>query len=190
MGKQTAKDKIEKLRAKIRYHEYRYYVLDEPTISDAEYDRLVNRLKRLEAENPEEVSSDSPTQRLTYLPEQGDLFLPFQTFHHTIPMVSLDNTYYSDDLLSFDRRVREGSGREQVDYITEHKFDGASVALHYKNGLLFIGLTRSDGITGEDVTPNVRTVRSIPLKIEPKALKKAKLRMDFSVRGEIMMPRK
>jgi len=179
------KQEIEELRDKVHYHDYRYHVLDDPEISDAAYDRLMNRLKELEAAHPELVTPDSPTVRVGGPPREG-----FSTVRHARPMLSLDNAFSYDALRAWDRRVREGSGREKIEYITEHKFDGLSISLQYENGALARGVTRGDGTTGEDVTPNVKTVQSIPLRVDAASLKKAKLPADFEVRGEIMMPRK
>jgi DNA ligase (NAD+) len=181
----AVKAEIEKLREKLRHHEYLYYVADEPEISDAAYDRLMNSLKELEAAHPELVTPDSPTVRVGGAPREG-----FQTVRHVRPMLSLDNAFSYDDLRNFDRRVREGIGREEIEYIAEHKFDGLSISLQYENGLLVRGVTRGDGTTGEDVTPNVKTIRSVPLRVDAAALKKAKLPGDFEVRGEVMMTRK
>ncbi len=181
----NVKKEIEELREKLRYHEYRYYVLDEPEISDAAYDRLMNRLKELEAAHPELVTPDSPTVRVGGAPREG-----FQTVRHARPMLSLDNAFSHDALRDWDRRVRQGSGREKIEYIAEHKFDGLSISLQYEDGVLARGVTRGDGTTGEDVTPNVKTIRSIPLRVEAAVLKKTKLPADFEVRGEVMMTRK
>jgi DNA ligase (NAD+) len=181
----NVKKEIEELREKLRYHEYRYYVLDEPEISDAAYDRLMNRLKGLEAAHPELVTPDSPTVRVGGAPREG-----FQTVRHARPMLSLDNAFSYDALRDWDRRVREGSGKEKIEYIAEHKFDGLSISLQYEDGVLTRGVTRGDGTTGEDVTPNVKTIRSIPLRVEAVVLKKTKLPADFEVRGEVMMTRK
>ena len=184
-AKAAVKGEIEKLREKLRHHEYLYYVADEPEISDAAYDRLMNSLKELEAAHPELVTADSPTVRVGGTPREG-----FQTVRHVRPMLSLDNAFSYDDLRNFDRRVREGIGREEIEYIAEHKFDGLSISLQYQGGVLVRGVTRGDGSTGEDVTPNVKTIRSIPLRVDAAALKKAKLPGDFEVRGEVMMTRK
>ncbi len=181
----NVKKEIEELREKLRYHEYKYYVLDEPEISDAAYDRLMNRLKELEAAHPELVTPDSPTVRVGGAPREG-----FQTVRHARPMLSLDNAFSNDALRDWDRRVRQGSGREKIEYIAEHKFDGLSISLQYEDGVLARGVTRGDGTTGEDVTPNVKTIRSIPLRVEAAVLKKTKLPADFEVRGEVMMTRK
>jgi DNA ligase (NAD+) len=181
----SVKKEVEELREKLRHHEYRYHVLDDPEISDAAYDRLMEKLKGLEAAYPDFVTSDSPTSRVGAPPREG-----FQTVRHTRPMLSLDNAFSFEALRDFDRRVREGIGRESIEYIAEHKFDGLSIALWYEDGVLVRGITRGDGTTGEDVTPNVRTIRSIPLRIEKELTKKAKLPGLFEVRGEVMMTRK
>ena len=181
----NVKQEIEELREKLRYHEYRYYVLDEPEISDAAYDRLMERLKELEAAHPELVTPDSLTVRVGGAPREG-----FQTVRHARPMLSLDNAFSYDALREWDRRVREGSGKEKIEYIAEHKFDGLSISLQYEDGVLVRGVTRGDGTTGEEVTPNLKTIRSIPLRVDAFALKKAKLPADFEVRGEVMMTRK
>jgi DNA ligase (NAD+) len=176
---------VERLREKLRHHEYLYHVMDNPEISDAAYDRLMNQLKSLEAANPKLVTPDSPTQRIGGAPREG-----FQTVQHRTPMVSLDNAFSFEELGNFDRRVRQATGREKIEYTTEHKFDGLSMSLLYENGSLVRGVTRGDGRTGEDVTPNVRTIRSIPLNLDPARLKKAGLAGTFEVRGEGIMTRK
>src|SRR6266853_133128 len=179
------KNEIEDLREKLRHHEYRYYVADDPEISDAAYDRLMGKLKELEAAHPELITADSPTVRVGGAPRAG-----FQTYQHARPMLSLDNAFSYDALREFDRRVREGSGQQKIEYIAEHKFDGLSISLQFKDGVLVRGVTRGDGTTGEDVTPNVKTIRSIPLRVDAAVLKKIKLRADFEVRGEVMMTKK
>jgi len=181
----SIKKEIEQLREKLRHHEYRYYVLDDPEISDAAYDKLMERLKALEAAHPELITPDSPTVRVGGTPREG-----FQTVRHARAMLSLDNAFSYDALRDFDRRVREGSGKEKIEYIAEHKFDGLSISLQYAGGKLVRGVTRGDGTTGEDVTPNVKTIRSIPLQVDAGVLKKAKLPPDFEVRGEVLMTRK
>jgi len=181
----SIKKEIEELREKLRYHEYRYHVLDDPEISDAAYDKLLAKLKELETAHPELVTADSPTARVGAPPRAG-----FQTVRHSRPMLSLDNAFSFDALGDFDRRVREGVGRTAIEYIAEHKFDGLSISLVYEDGSLMRGVTRGDGTMGEDVTPNVRTIRSIPLRISDEVLKKAKVPGSFEVRGEIIMTRK
>lgn len=180
-----AKHEIEELRDKLRHHEYLYYVLDQPEISDAAYDRLMKRLEELEAAHPALITPDSPTVRVGGTPREG-----FQTVQHARPMLSLDNAFSYDGLRDFDRRVRQGSGHEKIEYIAEHKFDGLSISLQYANGGLARGVTRGDGRTGEDVTPNVKTIRSVPLRVDLATLKKLKLPASFEVRGEVLMTRK
>ncbi len=179
----TTAKQIEKLREELRRHEYLYYVQDEPEISDVKFDRMLEELKRLEAEHPELVTPDSPTQRVGGTPRKG-----FETRQHSPAMMSLDNTYSTEDLEDFDRRVRELTGREKIDYVTEHKFDGLSISLVYDGGVLVRGVTRGDGTTGEEVTANVRTIRSIPLRVDAAELKKLRMPSNFEVRGEIIMP--
>jgi DNA ligase (NAD+) len=181
----AVKKEMEELREKLRYHEYRYHVLDDPEIADAAYDRMMNRLKELEAAYPELVTPDSPTVRVGGPPREG-----FTTVRHARPMLSLDNAFSYDALRDWDRRVREGSGQEKIEYIAEHKFDGLSISLQYEDGVLVRGATRGDGTTGEDVTPNVKTIRTIPLRVDAGVLKKIKLAASFEVRGEVMMTRK
>jgi DNA ligase (NAD+) len=187
MAKATVviRNEAETLREKLRYHEYRYHVLDDPEISDAAYDRLMNRLKELEAAFPELVTPDSPTVRVGGPPREG-----FTTVRHARAMLSLDNAFSFDALKDWDRRVREGTGREKIEYIAEHKFDGLSISLQYEDGVLVRGVTRGDGTTGEEVTANVKTIRSIPLRVDAPLLKKVKLPKSFEVRGEVMMTRK
>jgi DNA ligase (NAD+) len=180
-----AAKEIERLRDDIRRHEYLYYVQDQPEISDAAFDRLLEKLKKLEAEHPELVTPDSPTKRVGGQPREG-----FQTVRHKTPMVSLDNAFSFEALRDFDRRVRELTGRKEVEYIAEHKFDGLSMSLLYEKGLLARGVTRGDGTTGEDVTANVKTIRSVPLRVDAALLKKAGVPANFEVRGETMMSRK
>jgi DNA ligase (NAD+) len=179
------KKETEKLREDIRHHEYLYYVADEPEISDAAFDKLMNRLKSLEAEFPELITPDSPTLRVGGTPREG-----FTNVKHARAMLSLDNAFSFDALKDWDRRVREGTGHLVNEYIAEHKFDGLSISLQYEDGVLVRGVTRGDGTTGEDVSPNVKTIRSVPLRIDAAILKKLKLGKSFEVRGEIMMTRR
>jgi DNA ligase (NAD+) len=181
----SIKKEVEQLREKLRYHEYRYYVLDDPEISDAAYDRLMNRLKELETAHPELVTADSLTVRVGGAPREG-----FTKVQHARPMLSLDNAFSYEALRDWDKRVREGSGQEKIEYIAEHKFDGLSISLQYEEGVLVRGVTRGDGTTGEDVTPNVKTIRSIPLRVDAAVLKKIKLARSFEVRGEVMAARR
>jgi DNA ligase (NAD+) len=182
----TAK-RVEELRAALRHHEHLYYVMDAPEVSDAEYDALMNELKRLEAAHPELLTADSPTQRVGGKPAEG-----FQKVKHSRPMLSLDNAYSAEELADWDRRVHELAGSLPVEYMAELKMDGLSVALQYGpadggGSRLISGLTRGDGQTGEDVTSNIRTIRSVPLSIPAASLEKAHLTQAFEVRGEAVM---
>ena len=185
MAKATVAGQIERLREKLRHHEHRYYVLDEPEITDADFDRLLGQLQELEASHPALVTPDSPTQRVGGRPRAG--FVPVR---HRRPMLSLENATSYDELGEFDRRARELAGRETVAYVAEHKFDGLSLSLQYEDGVLARGVTRGDGATGEDVTPNVKTIRSAPLSVDAALLKKLGLPRDFEVRGEVIMTNK
>ena len=183
MPSKDAIKKIKSVRDKIRHHEYLYYVLDQPEISDADFDKLMQELKVLESAHPELIAPDSPTQRVGGKPREGFVKVP-----HSSPMLSLDNTYNEEELRGWERRVHELTGRNDVDYVCELKLDGMSLALTYEGGRLVHGVTRGDGSVGEDVTPNVRTVRSIPLSIDKEDLNKAGLPPNFEVRGELLMP--
>ena len=167
------------LRQELNRHSHAYYVLDTPTVPDAEYDKLFRELQALEQAHPELMSADSPTQRV------GGAPLPqFDQVHHTVPMLSLGNGFSDDDIVNFDRRVREGLQpfEGEVEYAVELKFDGLAINLRYENGVLVQAATRGDGATGENVTANVRTVYDIPLRLHgenpPKVL---------DVRGEVLM---
>ncbi len=146
------------LKKVLQFHEYRYYVLDNPLVADAEYDQLYKQLQRLEAEHPELITSDSPTQRVG-----SSLNASFITVPHLVPMLSLDNSYNAEDLFDFDRKARELTGLDLIEYCVEPKFDGASISLIYENDLLTRGTTRGDGVEGEDITGNIKQIRSIPL---------------------------
>ncbi len=187
MAETNAAKKIEKLRNQLRRHEHLYYVLDAPEISDAAYDALMNELKKLEAAHPDHVTPDSPTQRVGGKPAEG-----FKKAQHSRAMLSLDNAYSAEELADWDRRAHELAGKLPVEYTAELKLDGLSVALSYEPGTggaqLAMGLTRGDGQTGEDVTSNIRTIRSIPLSIAAEKLKKAGVPQGFEVRGEVVMP--
>jgi DNA ligase (NAD+) len=181
---------VAQLTELLRRHEYEYYVLDAPAISDAEYDTLMNQLKALEAEHPELLRPDSPTQRIGGRPAEG-----FQKVPHSRPMLSLDNAYNEEELRDWDRRVHELAGTLPVSYVAELKLDGLSLALHYEirpdgSAHLLRGLTRGDGQIGEDVTTNVRTIRSVPLGISAEKISKLGLKGEpgFEVRGEVVMP--
>jgi DNA ligase (NAD+) len=183
MSSPAIEKKIEALREKIRQHEYLYYVLDSPVVSDAEFDVLMNELKRIEAEHPKLITPESPTQRVGGKPREG-----FVKAKHSSPMLSLDNAYSEEELRDWERRVHELSGRTDLEYMCELKLDGMSLALVYSDGSLERGITRGDGSVGEDVTLNVRTVRSVPLTVSQDKLKKAGIPADFEVRGEMLMP--
>jgi DNA ligase (NAD+) len=173
--------KLEALRDEIRGHDDLYYLQDNPEITDVEYDALLTRLKELEEKHPELITPDSPTQRVGGRPAEG-----FAEVVHRRPMLSLDNTYNLDELRAFDERVRRLADGRRFDYVAELKIDGLSLSLHYEDGLLTRGLTRGDGRTGEDVTLNVRTIRSIPLKVRQT---KKSPGQQFEVRGEAFIPR-
>jgi len=172
--------RLQELRHQIRHHEEQYYVHNAPEISDAEFDALLHELERLEAEHPDLVTADSPTQRVAGRPIEG-----FTTVEHLQPMLSLDNAYNEDELRAFDERVRKGAGvgDAAVAYLAELKIDGLSIALTYEAGRLVRGATRGDGVHGEDVTGNVRTIRAIPLSLNGGA------RGRIEVRGEVFLPR-
>lgn len=180
----NAKEEIEKLRELIRYHDYRYYVLDSPEISDEEYDRLFKRLKELEEKYPQYITPDSPTQRVGGKPLEK-----FGTITHKSPMLSLDNVFDDDEMKEFDARIKRFlNTTETLEYVGEPKLDGLSVELIYRDGLLVAAATRGDGIIGEDVTQNIRTMKSIPLEVKNEALKNyLLLPKEFRVRGEIIM---
>ncbi len=169
------------LRNTLRFHEYRYYVLNDPLISDFEYDQLYNQLIALEKANPALVTSDSPTQRVG-----NSLNQQFITVAHLVPMLSLDNSYNAEDLIDFDRKAREISGLSQIDYCVEPKFDGASISLVYENDLLVRAITRGDGIAGEDITQNIKQIKSIPLS----APFSSEGIQQIEIRGEVILHKK
>jgi DNA ligase (NAD+) len=178
----SVEKKIETLRGRIREHDYKYYVLAEPSVSDQEYDRLYKELLTLEKEYPELITPDSPTQRVG-----SDLTKEFKPVTHKIPMLSLSNSYSEKELLDFDRRVKDAlAENDKVEYIVELKIDGASVNLNYVDGRLKTAATRGDGTVGEDITNNVKTIRSIPIILNKINSTPYKLK-DFEVRGEIFM---
>jgi DNA ligase (NAD+) len=185
----SPEQQINHLREELRHHEHLYYVLDSPSISDAEYDKLMNHLKTLEAEHPALITSDSPTQRVGGKPREG-----FAKVAHPRPMLSLDNAYNEDELRAWDKRVRDAlPPSESLRYVCELKLDGLSLALHYTaaahgTSQLERGLTRGDGTIGEDVTTNVRTIRSVPLSVPAAKLKAAHIPATFEVRGEVILP--
>ena len=179
----TAAERIDELRRLIRHHEERYYVLSDPEIADAEFDALMRELERLESENPDLATDDSPTRRVG-----GRAAAGFATVEHAEPMLSLDNAYSEDELRAFDDRVRRGLGEDAVEYVAELKIDGVSIALRYDDGVLVRGATRGDGTRGEDVTSNLRTIRAIPLRL--KMGSEVIFRGHIEVRGEVFLPRK
>ena len=174
---QSARRRVEALRRDIETHSHRYYVLDAPTIPDSEYDRMFRELLELEAAHPDLVTPDSPTQRVGGAPLQE-----FPQVVHAVPMLSLNNAFGDEDVIGFDRRAREGLGKDEIEYAAEPKFDGLAISLLYERGRFVRGATRGDGYTGEDVTANLRTVRSIPLR-----LKGARAPGAVEVRGEVIM---
>ncbi|OEC39908.1 DNA ligase (NAD(+)) LigA [Pseudomonas sp. 1D4] len=184
----NAAQRIQALRAELDEHNYRYYVLDEPSVPDAEYDRLFRELQALEAEHPELVTPDSPTQRVG-----GEALSAFGEVRHEVPMLSLGNAFEEEDLLAFDRSVQSGlglsggdlfGGGAAVEYSCEPKLDGLAVSLLYRNGVLERGATRGDGTTGEDISANVRTIRNVPLKLKGEGWPQV-----LEVRGEVYMPK-
>ncbi len=181
MKAQSTQRQIEQLREEVRRHEELYYVLDNPEISDADYDKLLERLKQLEAEHPEFITPDSPSQRVGGRPVDG-----FAEVVHRRPMLSLDNSYNIEELRAFEQRCQRLADGRQVEYVAELKIDGLSISLIYANQILLRGVTRGDGRTGEDVTQNARTIRSVPLKLRPEA---APLGNELEVRGEVFIPR-
>ncbi len=181
---EDAEVRMQSLREELRHHEYLYYVLDAPEIDDLAYDALMRELQAIEREHPEWVTPDSPTQRVGGKAKDG-----FAKVAHSRPMLSLDNVNSEEDLRDWDRRVRELAGAgAKVEYVCEYKLDGLSMALHYEGARLVRGVTRGDGSVGEDVTSNVRTIRSVPLVVDGARRAKAKLPEAFEVRGEIVMP--
>jgi DNA ligase (NAD+) len=169
---------IERLREELRRHEHYYYVLDRPQISDADYDALMRRLQELEAAHPDLASPDSPTQRVGGKPREG-----FVKVRHSSPMLSLDNALTEAELREFDRRVRDLLGGAPYRYVTELKMDGLSMAARYRDGSFVQAVTRGDGTTGEEVTENARTIRSLPLRVNTKL-------PAFEVRGETVLNRR
>lgn len=180
-GNQSLAKQIHDLRSILRFHEYRYYILNDPLISDFEYDSLYKALEKLESENPSLITPDSPTQRVA-----KGLGTDFQKVTHLVPMLSLENSYNADDLIDWDRKAREASGKDMIEYCAEPKFDGASISLIYENDLLIRGATRGDGTEGEDITTNIKQIRSIPLSanFSEYGIKQ------IEIRGEVLMTKK
>ncbi len=180
-GKQVQSE-IDRLRKEIREHDYRYYVLADPSISDYEYDQLMRKLIDLESQYPKLITQDSPTQRVGGEPTKS-----FRQIRHPVPMLSLSNTYSEVELRDFDRRVRGLLDGESYEYVSELKFDGVALRLVYENGLLALAATRGDGETGDDITTNVRTIRSVPLRIN--LTRSTEQFSNVEVRGEVLMNR-
>jgi len=177
--REKAKTRIARLREEIRRHEHLYYVLALPEISDQEYDALERELRELEAEFPELVTPTSPTQRVG-----GEATTQFETFVHKVPMLSLDNTYSEEELREFEERIFRAIGEREIAYVAELKIDGLGVALHYEGGRLVRAVTRGDGVRGDDVTPNARAIRAIPLELDGQDVP-----AELEVRGEVYLPR-
>ncbi len=177
-SKNIGGDQIHDLRNVLRFHEYRYYILNDPLLSDYEYDQLFKQLERLENEDPTSITPDSPTQRVAKALTQS-----FPTVAHLVPMLSLENSYNEADLIDWDRKAREITGKEVIEYCVEPKFDGASISLIYEDGKLVRGATRGDGVRGENITPNIKQVRSIPLSAPFHEIGIHQI----EIRGEVMM---
>jgi DNA ligase (NAD+) len=175
----TVKEKIEELSKILEEHNYKYYVLSEPTISDYEFDKLLEELIDLEKKHPEYLSPDSPSQRVG-----GQITKEFKSVKHKYPMLSLSNTYNEEDVRDFDERIKK-AGLDKYEYVCELKYDGVSISLKYIDGHLVQAVTRGDGEKGDDITANVKTIKSIPLKLRGKDFPK-----EFEIRGEIFMPKK
>ena len=183
MGKKDIESKIRKLREMISHHDRKYYAENRPEVSDQEYDRLMKELQRLEEIHPELIAPDSPTQRVSGVVQEG-----FKTVEHKIPMLSMDNTYSADEIRGFDKRVKKNLGVDKLDYVVELKIDGVSISLLYEKGRFIQGATRGDGFNGDDITINLRTIRSLPLNLSVK--KGARFPSAFEARGEVYIPRK
>ncbi len=171
-------EQIVELKKLLKFHEHRYYVLNDPLVSDFEYDQLYQQLLKIEQAYPELITRDSPTQRVGNSLNQG-----FETIPHLVPMLSLDNSYNAEDLIDFDRKARELTGENEIEYCVEPKFDGASISLIYENDLLVKAVTRGDGVAGEDITPNIRQIKSIPLS----APFLSKGIQQIEIRGEVIL---
>ena len=177
-GGQIGVADIDLLRDVLRFHEYRYYIMNDPLLADVEYDQLFKALQKLESDDPSLLTADSPTQRVA-----RGLTKDFPTVQHLVPMLSLDNSYNAEDLQDFDRKARELTGLDQIEYCVEPKFDGGSISLIYENDLLVRGATRGDGVEGDEVTANVKQIRSIPLsaKFSDYGIQQAE------IRGEVLI---
>lgn len=166
------------LRSVLVFHEYRYYILNDPLLADVEYDQLYKALEKMEADDPKIITPDSPTQRVA-----RGLTKDFPTVQHLVPMLSLDNSYNSDDLSDFDRKARELTGLDMIEYCVEPKFDGGSISLIYENDLLSRGATRGDGVEGDEVTTNIKQIRTIPLSAKFSAYGLQQV----EIRGEVLI---
>ena len=176
---ESNEQKLTELRTTLRHHEYLYHVMDTPEIPDAEYDRLMRELRELEAQHPELITPDSPTQRVGAAP-----LASFSQIRHEVPMLSLDNVFDEESFLAFNKRVQDRlKNSDDLTYCCELKLDGLAVSILYENGLLVQAATRGDGTTGEDITSNVRTIRAIPLK-----LRGDNIPQRLEVRGEVFLP--
>jgi DNA ligase (NAD+) len=180
MDKEEIKARIENLREKLHYHNYKYYVLAEPEISDFEYDQLLKELTDLEKDHPEFADPNSPTQRIG-----NDITKDFQQVKHKYPMMSLSNSYSKEEIIDFENRIKRALPEEKIEYVCELKYDGVAIGLSYRNGLLQQAVTRGDGVQGDDVTNNVKTIKSIPLKLNAQNYPD-----EFEIRGEILFPHK
>jgi len=177
-GNGLKKGELDSLRSVLRFHEYRYYIMNEPLVADYEYDSLYKQLEHIEAENPHLIAADSPTQRVA-----KDLTRDFPTVQHIVPMLSLENSYNADDLIDWDRKARELTGIGQIEYCVEPKFDGASISLIYDNDALIRGATRGNGVEGDEITPNIKQIRSVPLS----AAFSSYGIQQIEIRGEVLM---
>jgi len=177
--KKKAKERVQELREKIRYHDRKYFIEDNPEISDYDYDQLVRELEALEEAYPELITPDSPTQRIG--PGKID---EFETVEHKSEMLSLEKAFNEEELIDFDNRIKRNWKNQRIEYVVEPKIDGLGVALLYENKSLKRGATRGDGAKGEDVTPNVKTIRTIPLKLSESSFLR-----NAEIRGEVFMPR-
>ena len=178
LDKGISAKEVEKLRDVLRFHEYRYYILNDPLVSDYEYDQIYKALEKIEAENKSLITADSPTQRVA-----KDLTKNFPTVQHLVPMLSLDNSYNEEDLVDFDRRARELSGVNKIEYCAEPKFDGGSISLIYENDFLVRGATRGNGVEGDEITTNIKQIRTIPLSA---AFSRYGLQQ-IEIRGEVLI---
>jgi len=178
LDKGISAKEVEKLRDVLRFHEYRYYILNDPLVSDYEYDQIYKALEKIEAENKSLITADSPTQRVA-----KDLTKNFPTVQHLVPMLSLDNSYNEEDLVAFDRRARELSGVNKIEYCAEPKFDGGSISLIYENDFLVRGATRGNGVEGDEITTNIKQIRTIPLSA---AFSRYGLQQ-IEIRGEVLI---